>query len=265
MPLIENIPVREYQEGDPYNHVVDNQPLQDLQQQISLVNFQVEADRRALSDAIGTQGSLAARLDRSTNDDGSLKPGAIDDAAHSISEHLDGGGYVRMTDSERSKLEGVASGATDLKIEVEAISTIPLYDSGTIALRPSDSVSWRVSGTDVYADVAFPLTARHAHSYDIEAVPVTPISPDYTNYKVTSIATPYKEGSLRVFVNGVRLSKNATVPVPRGSGSSATWLNLSYTEAAATDGIVTTGRFALSTAVTSSDRVMVDFDTAISV
>lgn len=264
MPSIDLIPVRQYQPGDPYHHVADNGPILDLQEQISAVNAQVDLNQLAISDAIGTQGTLANRLSRSINNDGSLKTQAINDAAHDISEHVDGGGYVRMTDAERAKLDGVASGATDLTVEVEGISSTPLFDTGVVSFRPSDSVTWRVTGTDVYADVTFPLTARHRHYYDNTPAPVTPVSPDYINYYVTSIATPYKEGSLRVFVNGVRLCRGRAVPVPRGSGTSTTWFSLYYTEAAATSGEVTSGRFSFSTAITSSDVVSTDFDISLS-
>lgn len=266
MPNLDSVPVREYQPLDPYHHVVDNQPIKDLETQISLVNNEVENFSAIITEAIGTQGTMANRMAQSIEEDGSLKTQAIDDATHSIAAHTDDDGYVRMTEDERDKLSGVASGATNLAIQVEAISSTPLYDSGEIAFKPSDSVEWRVDGTDIYADVTFPMTARHQHYYDIKAVPLVPSLPDYINYTVNSLATPYKEGSLRVFVNGVRISRTSVddeVVVPRGSGSETTWFSLSYEEDTATDGVVDSGKFALSAAITSDDRIYTDFDVAL--
>lgn len=265
MPTLE--PVRRYQPLDPYNHVTDNQPIEDLDLNLQLVNTQVDQNALAISDSIGTQGTLANRLNQSINDDGSLKSSAVDAALHNISEHIDGDGFVRMTDSERAKLDLIATNATDLKLMVEAISTTPLYDTGTVTLKESDSISWRVTGTDVYADVSFPLSSRHQHYYSIEPSPVVPMTPDYQNYYTTSIQTAYKEGSLRVYVNGVRIAPtdaNDPIQVPRGSGSSATWFELSYVEDTATSGIVTTGKFTLSDAILSTDRIYIDFDISLS-
>lgn len=260
-------PIRKYQALDPYNHVVDNQPIEDLELNLGIINTQVDLNTLAISDSIGTQGTLANRLNQSINDDGSLKTEAIDAAAHSIAEHTDDGGFVRMTDSERSKLDLIASGATDLKIMVEAISTTPLFDTGTVTIKESDSISWRVTGTEVYADVAFPLASRHQHYYNIEPYPVVPLSPDYQNYYTTSVQTAYKEGSLRINVNGMRINPtNSNDPIlfPRASGDEATWVELSYDEDTATDGIVTSGKFTLSDAIDSSDRIYIDFDISLS-
>ena len=51
----------------------------------------------------------------------------------------------------------------------------------------------------------FPQSVRHVHYYGIIPVPTNLITPDYIHYQVTSIATPYKAGSLRVYLNGIRL------------------------------------------------------------
>lgn len=265
MPTLE--PVRRYQALDPYNHVTDNQPIDDLTLNMDIINNQVDQNSLAISDAIGSQGTIANRLSQSINDDGSLKSEAIDSSLHNIADHIDGSGFVRMTDSERSKLDLIAANATDLQLMIEAISNTPVYDTGVVAFRESDSISWRVTGTDVYADVAFPLASRHQHYYSIDPSPLTPMSPDYQNYYTTSIQTAYKEGSLRVYVNGVRISPtdaNDPIQVPRGSGSAATWFALSYVEDTATSGIVTTGKFTLSDAIESTDRIYIDFDISLS-
>jgi hypothetical protein len=264
MPLIESIPVRNYQASDSYHHVGDNQPINDLALQISIINFQVENDRRAIADAIGTQGTVAARLAVSLNDDGTLKTTAINNALHSIEYHTDTVDFVRMTSTERSKLSSIASEATNLTVEVETLSTTPLFDSGVITLTASDSITWRVSDTNIYADVNFPLSSRHQHFYNIKPVHLVPSSPDYINYYTTSVNTPYKENSLRVFINGVKLQKtgDTEVWIPRWNGSTLTWFQNSFLEDEdyVTDGEVTTGKFALNSAITSSDTIYIDFD-----
>ncbi|MFX9604586.1 hypothetical protein ABTP42_19555, partial [Acinetobacter baumannii] len=88
--------------------------------------------------------------------------------------------------------------------------------TGTLVLKGSDSIHWRTDSDGVYADVTFPLTARHRHYYDVKPTPVNTLSPDYKTYHTTSVATPYAAGSLRVYVNGVRISHqdNDVLPPP---------------------------------------------------
>lgn len=261
-------PVRKYQPLDPYHHIADNGPITDLGDNTSRINDVVEVHHDILTSSIGTQGTLSNRLNQSINDDGSLKISAVDATNHAIAAHTDGDGFVRMTDSERDKLSNIAIEATDLKIEVDCPSTTVLYDTGTFVLKGSDSVSWRTDNTGVYADVAFPLTSRHRHYYDTKPTPVNTLSPDYQTYYTTSIATPYVAGSLRVYVNGVKISHYdsdvlapADVKFPR-HGVSTTWISLNYTEDVShiTSGVVTTGLFTLSIPILSTDRITIDFD-----
>lgn len=263
MPNLQTI--REYQPLDPYHHVIDNGPILDIKTNLELINNVLDTTSSLLTDALGTQPTLKARLSVSLNDDGTLKSSAVDAALHSIEEHEDTDDYVRMTSAERDKLDDIASGATDVELTFDEEGVT--YDSGTVVFNDSDSVLWRVESEGVYADVAFPLTARHRHYYDIKPIPLDPENPDYQNYTSTSVPTAYAEGSLRVYVNGVRISKldaDANPPddvkFPRASSGSATWVSLYYEEDTATDGIVTSGEFSLSTAILSTDRITIDFD-----
>lgn len=266
MPDLGSIPVRKYQPDDPYNHLIDNGPIEDLELQIERVNAQVDFDTAVIQLAAGSQSSLAVRLNQSLEDDGSIKTVAIDNALHSISEHIDGGGYVRMTDSERAKLDDIAVEATDLKIEVETLSVTPLFDAGTVSFKNSDSIEWRVSGTEVYADVTFPMTARHQHYYNIR-----PVTGDFINYVTTLVSTPYRAGSLRVYINGVRISPTSVTPKVKvpvvGAATSITgvyvteWIEISFDEGVETGGEVTGGDFFMSETLNADDyRVSIDFD-----
>jgi hypothetical protein len=262
------IPVREYQPLDPYHHIADNGPIKDIEVNLDLINNVLDIAVSSLADSIGSQPTLAARLDQSLNSDGTLKISAVDQVLHSIEEHTDTDDFVRMTTSERDKLAEIADGATDVTLTFEAESVV--YDSGTVKFNDSDSVLWRIETDGVYADVAFPLTSRHRHYYDIKPTPLDPDNPDYQNYTTTSVTTAYVEGSLRVYVNGVRISKldvDVGAPpdnsFPRISGQSATWVSLNYEEDTATSGIVTSGQFTLSDPILSTDRITVDFDVSL--
>lgn len=255
--------IRNYQAQDPYNNIIDGRPIQDLETAISIVNAVVDNNQNAITDAIGTQGSLANRLNQSLNEDGSLKTIAIDNALHSIAEHLDTDAFVRMTIDERSKLSFIASGATNLKLQVETISTSFLFDAGTVNLKTSDSVNWRVDSLGVYADVSFPLTSRHRHYYDIKPANVNVITPDYQNFLTASTPVAYVEGSLTVYINGVKISHtdgDQAVRFPRISGLTVTWVPISYIEDTPTSGIVLSGKFTLSTAILATDRIRINFD-----
>lgn len=260
MPQIDLIPVRFYQPTDPYNHIIDNQPLSDIETQIELINFQVDLDANTLREAIGSQGTLANRLAQSINDDGSLKTVAIDNALHSIAAHLDEGGFVRMTLGERAKLSNIDDGSTDVSLRFNTISGIVAFTDGIVDFQPSDTISWRFQSGSLFADSTLPVAVRHIHHYGITAIPQNLLTPDFTNYKTTSVATPYQTGSLRVYVNGIRLSENFLTNVPVWNGTSFNHLPLSYSEGVDVGGVVISGLFSLSAAINSSIEIITDFD-----
>lgn len=294
MPSIELIPVHLYQPTDPYNHQVDNRPLLDLIDRILLVNSQVDVDSIILQNAQGTQGNLANRLAQSINDDGSLKTSAVDATEHNIAHHTDGSvtvndvpiSYVRMLNAERAKLTEISAGANNLDILVvlntvapsglpSQISVISVseveYLDGTFKLKPSDSIYFEVDTEGaISAHTDFPSTVRHIHNYDIIPAHQNVTTPDYKNYKVTTAGTPYRVGSLRVYINGICLIRSgniATGKAPRANyvptnfaAGSPTWLTYTFTEDTDTDGLVTSGKFSLSSAIGVNDVISVDFD-----
>lgn len=253
MPDINTIPVPSYEPLNPYNHIFDNLPITGLIERIAVVNAAVDVNTNILAESIGTQGSLANRLAQSINPDGTLKVTAINNAMHSIAEHLDAGGYVRMTDAERAKLSLITPNATYFAINVETISGIIPFIDTTMEIEPSDSIVWRYSGGKLSAETNFPDAVKHVHYYN-----VVPSTSNYKNYTTTSLATPYREGSLRVYINGVRLNSDNLVYVHFGPGTS--WSTFSYTEGTATSGVVTGGDFVLSSTVAASASVIIDFD-----
>jgi len=166
-----------------------------------------------------------------------------------------------MTNMERAKLSLIADEATKFGVRFTTISGIIAFNQGYLDVQPSDTITWRYAGGSIYADNAFPSSVRHVHYYGVNPVPVNLISPDYINYKTTSVATPYKSGSLRVYLNGIRLSPNATVNVPIYNGSS--YVPTPYTFSEDTEvsgGVVTSGLFSLSGAINANITIFVDFD-----
>lgn len=273
MPELDIYPVPLYEPQSPYHWEYDNLPLKALKLRDEVINGQVDINTLSLAEAAGNQGSVSNRLNQSIEENGDLKTSAIDEALHNIAEHEDGSktltageisdyatkGYVvsnpvpfvRMISAERDKLSLIADEATNMSIQVETPSTVVLYTEGPITFKGSASVTWEVTGSDIKANMAFPIEAAHRHYYDLE-----PITTDYLNFQVTSVSTPYVEGSLRVYVNGVRLSSEAAIYVPSSDISAAWTANMFSADQDA-------GTFFLQNAITSSDVIRIDFDIAL--
>lgn len=262
MPNINSIPEVLYEPNQPYHYYYDNLPLRNILTRIGLVNIQVETNADMIRGAAGTAGSIDARLNASLEADGSLKAEALDGAVHGIGNHSDGDGYVRMTEEERSKLALVQSESNRLLVEVAdsypTVGDTVTISDGVVRLRGSSSVLLDFEAPDIVRfHSAFPPDTAHRHHYSL--VPAHQSSPpDFKNFKTTSLGTPYMEGSLRVYVNGVRLS-DESVPVPGygygSSGSSVSFAQNSVAEESHAD-----GTFSLTVAISEVDVIRVDFD-----
>jgi hypothetical protein len=274
MAELDKYPVPLYDPNSPYHWSVDNLPLETLATRDEAINGEVENIAATIRDANGTQGTLANRLNQSINPDGSLKADAVDESLHSIAEHTDDSTtltteeletiadlgyvvsnpvpYVRMLEAERAKLSLIADEATNIAIQVETPSNAILFEEGAITFASSASITWEVNnGNEVKANLGFPIEAAHRHYYGLE-----PITTDYQNYKVTSVSTPYMEGTLRVFINGFRIAEGTDIYIP-GNLVSESWTLNSFTpdhEA---------GTFELANAITEDDAIWIDFDVAL--
>jgi len=259
MPEINLIPEVLYAAEQPYHFHYDNLPLKNILDRIDLVNSQVDINTNNLRGSSGTVGSLSNRLSVSLGNDGTLNTVAVDNSLHNIAKHVDGddGGltYVRMLESERDKLALIDSDANDISVEVQTISTTVLFSSGTVRFQPSDTVTLSVEAPDIVKiNSAFPSDAAHQHNYDLTPAHQVPATPDYTNYKTTSLNTPFVTGSLRVHVNGVRLSSTGQVRVP-DIATADTW-TLTYVSSETP----ATGLFTLNRALVATDIIRIDFD-----
>ena len=249
MPNLSSIPIRPYQPLWAYHHYYDNLPITDIETQLYVINNQTDLNDIAIESSIGTAGSLAARLAASLQDNGNLITSAVDAAEHSISAHIDVGGYVRMLLTERSKLAGISSGATNLHISIPSDSPIPIWPdnvSTTLNLLNSSTISWRYQNGGLYADSTYTNWLTSGRIYN--ATPVGSV----TNF-TTPLAVTYNAGSLRVYINGLRLNTASAIG------------GYMYSEDTSneTNGVITTGAFFLNTAL-GSNVIYIDFDRPLS-
>ena len=235
------IPVPKYQPLDPYHRNYDNLPIDVIETNLEILNNINNRVTNELDDSVGSAGSLSKRLNKSLKDNGDLKITSIDSVLHNISAHIDGDGFVRMTDAERTKLSLIQDGATDLAIvmQVTPSTTISWPDiNETISFVNSDTIEWRYESGLVYADTSFNKNLILTHHYD-----VTPNKVSGANYRTSVSNTPYKEYSLRVYINGVRLTSDDSID------------GYYYEE---TDPSV--GTFSLNKSLVSGDKIRIDFD-----
>lgn len=256
MPDINKIDVPLYSADQPYHWEYDNLPLKALISRQELINNAVDRVSDLVRASAGSQGSLENRLNQSLDEDGNLKTSSIDEKLHNIGAHTDGiyedVEYVRMLAEERDKLTRVADDATNVTVAVEDVSAIILFDEGKITLMSSDSVAWQVlPGSIIKANLTFPLAAAHRHYYNI-----VPITSDYSTFLVNVAETAYVDGSLRVFINGVRLSSEMDVYVPGNLMSEAWSLNGFVSDAE-------NGSFTLNQTITEDDHIIIDFDVSL--
>jgi hypothetical protein len=260
MPQINSIPEVLYQPNQPYHHIYDNLPLKNILTRIGMVNIQVDTNTDVLRGAAGSVGSLNDRLDVSLQENGFLKTSAVDDALHSIESHTDGDNYVRMTTGERSKLGLVLDGANRCQIEIENIDDSmvtfpPNLESGTLKLVKSPSIFFEFTAPDELAIHSnLPPDIAHRHHYDALPAYDNPSSPSFQHYKTTSLNTPFMDGTLRVYVNGSRLTDEAIKVMNYGS-SSTSWVS-TYVSAQDPE----TGTFSLNRALNVADVIRIDFD-----
>lgn len=258
MPRIELIDPVYYGPLDPIHWEIDNLPLKNILRRQNLINLSLDNVLEQIRDAIGTSGSMSNRLNISISADGSLKTQAIDDALHSIEEHEDTDTYVRMTKEAFDKLTLIAEGATSLglKIYTNDVDFVE-FDTGTLKLKASSTITPTFESPDILKlDMAFPEEAAHQHYYGQIPVHSNIVTPDFTNYKFTNTDPDdidYVDGSLRVFVNGVRIFEGVEVYAP-GPLVDAAWTLLSFTAD------YDQGTFELSSALSEDDVITIDFD-----
>lgn len=276
---LNKLPTPEYNPLNPYHWEYDNAPIKNLALRDELINNELENASQILRLGAGTQGNMANRMDQSIDANGDLKLAAVDQTMHSIAEHTDASktvdgseltyinnvlgyesvtnpvSYVRMLDAERDKLSLVADEATDIDFKVTTPSNVVSIVEGTISFEASDTVGWDitapVSPSQPYvlkAILGIGTTFAHNHYYDID-----PVTVDYENYSTTPVNTPFVEGSLRVYVNGVRLSSDASLYHPAFNPSNPWSLNKFTPDHA-------NGTFALDNALSATDIVRIDFD-----
>jgi hypothetical protein len=255
MPDIDKIPAVFHKSTDPYHFIFDNIPLETILQRQGVINAQVDNNTQDLGTASGSEGSVANRLVTSLEDNGDLKTSAIDDAIHSVAAHEDADGFVRMTDAERAKLGSVSDDATALTLQFNTVSTTPVFADETVEFDNSDTAVWNfTSPNKISLDLAFPASAVHQEFFDRIPVHENGAVPDYLNYKTTTVSTPFISGTLRVYINGIRLTEGVGIWVPPSTGPSGTWILTYFTGAPAA------GKFTLNRSLDPADIIRIDFN-----
>jgi len=292
VPDLTKMPVPLYAADQPYHWEYDNLPLKALADRDVAINNAVDSQSQIIQNAAGNQINLAERLNQSLEDNGDLMTMAVDNAMHSIAMHEDGSStlsmsqidifqsnygyvlsnpvpFVKMLEAERNKLSMVADQATSFALEVyipspSSISLIPsnicisnvcLFDNTVVQLQPSDHIGWEVQSPNILKPVLnLNIESFHRHYYDIE-----PITSDYINFNVTNVNTPFMEGSLRVYINGARLSSEYDISYPPHlDAESSTWSTNKFTP----DHVM--GTFQLENPITANDIIRIDFDIILS-
>lgn len=258
MPRIELITPVYYGPNDPIHWEVDNVPLRAIIQRQELINFAVDYALQQIRESAGNQGSISNRLNQSMEADGSLKSSAVDDTLHSIEAHTDTANYVRMTRAQSDKLDLIADEATNLKLYVGLDGSGEVeFSSGALKIYPSDSIATQIDAPNTLKfNVKFPTNSIHRHYYGLEPVHANQVTPDFKNYLVTSTATKFIDGSLRVYINGVRIFEDEEVYTP-GYQIDDPWKLLKFTPDP------NNGSFSLSQPLTPNDVIRIDFDVAL--
>ena len=279
MPDINNISVPRYQPSQPYHYVYDNLPIDALVAREDLINTAVDANTAAIAATYGTAGSLAGRLDQCLELNGDLKTAAVDTSLHNIGAHTDGSftvdsgelsayqadyplvtnpvPFVRMLQAEREKLALIDDEAKNITIDFPDATPSPLsFDNGIISFEDSTTITWTSTGGQaVRADVVSSLANAHQHYDNIVPASVS-LTPDYQNY-YTASPTPitFTAGSLKVYINGVRVPSSPTpaIYIPTADPLTSWTLN-QFTENGTPNG------FSLLNPITANDIIVIDFE-----
>jgi len=278
MPDLSSFSIPKYQASDPYYYAYDNKPIDVINQMISLINSQVDVNTQSILNAGGSY-TLPQRLNISLYDNGSLKSSAVDTALHNIGYHTDGSysvssaelsayqvnyptvtnpvSFVRMLDAEREKLAGIQTAANAMNVSVvdnTSTSTIT-FSTGTVNFQPSSTVIWKVAGGQIVtAEVTTGLTNAHQH-YDNVVPSSATLSPDYKTYTISGPS--FRAGSLKVFINGLRIFPSPNEIYAPSSDPSLPWSLNSFTENG-------TSGFILANAITANDIILVDYEVTLS-
>lgn len=294
MPDLTKLSVPQHEANQPYHWTYDNLPLKTLADRDVVINNAVDKHSQVLNDAAGTQGNIANRLNQSIDENGNIKSSAINESMHNVAEHTDGSktvesgeldyykstlGYsevvnpvpfVRMLESERDKLSSIPPNATSLSIEfctdsVCSPSNVILFDQGKVQFQPSPFITWEVGvgPNTVKPILSTSLQYAHRHYYDIEP----DLTDEETNeYDASGSSTPYIDGSLRVYLNGIRLSSEYEIFYPKNP-SDISWSsssNMVKQEKNMYTPNYSNGKFTLLNSITENDIIRVDFDVALS-
>ena len=280
MADLSSIPVPLFTGDEPYHYTYDNLPIDALIQRDQLINSEVETNSAILA-AAGGDYDLATRLNQSLDNVGVLKSLAVDVSLHNIGHHTDGSysvssaflttlqnyypdavitnpvPFVRMLEIERVKLSTVDDNANFFGIQFNLPTGTVTYNQNYLKINNSSTIRWYTQdGQNVRAEVSTGLTNPHRH-FDNVAPTHKNLIPNYKDYIINGGAA-YSSGTLKVYINGVRIfSSNYPVNVPQADPSK-TWKSNYFVESEDRLG------FSLFQSITEYDIIMVDFTVPLS-
>lgn len=272
MPDLNQFPVPRFTGNEPYHYLYDNLPLDSLIARDAVINDSVDEINSNLIDSAGTAGSLPDRLNVSLNQDGTLKTSAVDASMHGISNHNDDNmtvssgelnsyialgfpaltnpvDFVRMLAAERTKLSTIADNATNSSTTIQTNNNGNQTFATPFTISSSPSIEWEWVGVNNVRAVIV-NNNPHLHFYEVIPTQITSLQYSIPN-------PPFLSSTLKVFVNGVRLLENQTVPIPTLNQITS---EFSYV----TNGISSidniNGLFTLAIPLSTTDLIAVDYD-----
>lgn len=219
MANINSIPIRFYNTSDPYTSTVDNRPIEDLNARIVMVNTHLESLFLEIVSARGSEQSLNQRLSASLLANGGIDPNATFNvlAANVVEENTPSeNDRVWMTRKEKYKLSLIENGSNVFRILLPNENS-PLEGDVRLIVGNTIRISRKPSkdGKDLlYIDTVLSADRLHEHRYDQRILSFNDgiANIDLSGEKIIS-------GSLKVFLNGIRLRKDQFLEIVDSDGS----------------------------------------------
>jgi hypothetical protein len=257
MPRIDLITKVLHEGLEPYHLDYDNLPLKGIIERINLINHTLDTIEEILNSAQGSTINIGTRIDQSINDNGELKEEAINEILHNIGYHTDGEydgiEYCRFTQDERNKLENISDEAKNISFEIPEsdISNI-IFDNGLLKIENTDNIKCEFESPNILKfNLNFNTNSLHNHYYNVIPNHVDELDPDYQNY---ILPIEYQEDTLRIYINGIKISENGNYVYDKDNGPSGDWYLTSYTLNEDMQS------FTLSRSLNENDEILVDFD-----
>jgi hypothetical protein len=212
MANIDQITIRRFgSQVSPYDHEKANEPIDDLASVIAIVNAESSSNHEVLEQARGGTGSLSERLDVSLNQDGTIKPEAIESvpiAAVAEQDTDSSSDKVIPTRGQLDKLEEIAPRANRFTMRLGDGESF----DGNVVLSHGETIVARSTRrsdntTVLHLDTAFSGDRIHEHRTYQDC---RTMSSDGIALIPNSADDPIP-GTVRVYLNGIMMRRSSFV------------------------------------------------------